>query len=180
MATEQVKEPPQDQFSMRQTGSNAYNSSVGLSGGSGHPTLANEDADRIKLTAQFVARNGQKFLQGLTERESCNPAFDFLKPTHGLFGYFSILVEQYSRLLMPRNELLQRYQVFADDRLEILRAGGERHLYAVQEEQKQRQSKPQESTKDEDMDIDWHDFVIVEQIDLYEDQDMVVSVDAGL
>lgn len=81
---------------------------------------------------------------------------------------------------MPRNELLQRYQVFADDRLEILRAGGERHLYAVQEEQKQRQSKPQESTKDEDMDIDWHDFVIVEQIDLYEDQDMVVSVDAGL
>jgi len=30
------------------------------------------------------------------------------------------------------------------------------------------------------MDIDWHDFVIVEQIDLYEDQDMVVTVDKGL
>jgi splicing factor 3A subunit 1 len=49
--------------------------------------------DTIKLTAQFVARNGQKFLQGLTERENSNHSFDFLKPTHGLFGYFTTLVE---------------------------------------------------------------------------------------
>ena len=28
------------------------------------------------------------------------------------------------------------------------------------------------ATKETDMDIDWHDFVIVEQIDLYEDQEM--------
>jgi len=35
--------------------------------------LANVDSDIIKLTAQFVARNGQKFLQGLTEREQRNP-----------------------------------------------------------------------------------------------------------
>lgn len=37
------------------------------------PILANVDSDIIKLTAQFVARNGQKFLQGLTEREQRNP-----------------------------------------------------------------------------------------------------------
>jgi len=30
---------------------------------------------------------------------------------------------------MPRNELLQRYQVFAEDSLEIMRAGGDRHTY---------------------------------------------------
>lgn len=69
-----------------------------------HPVLANLDNDVIKLTAQFVARNGQKFLQGLTEREARNPQFDFLKPTHGLFGYFTQLVEAYSKVLMPRNE----------------------------------------------------------------------------
>jgi splicing factor 3A subunit 1 len=113
-AKDEIKAPPADQFSM---------------GSQGHPVLANIDMDTIKLTAQFVARNGQKFLQGLTERESLNPAFNFLKPTHGLFGYFTTLVEQYSRLLMPRNELLQRYQAFADDRLEIMRAGGERYLF---------------------------------------------------
>jgi len=54
-----------------------------------HPVLANVDSDVIKLTAQFVAKNGQRFLQGLTEREQRNPQFDFLKPTHGLFGYFT-------------------------------------------------------------------------------------------
>jgi splicing factor 3A subunit 1 len=66
--------------------------------------LANVDTDVIKLTAQFVARNGQKFLQGLTEREQRNPQFDFLKPTHGLFGYFTQLVESYSKVLIPRQD----------------------------------------------------------------------------
>ena len=46
-----------------------------------HPFLAPLDMDIIKLTAQFVARNGQKFLVGLTQREARNPQFDFLKPS---------------------------------------------------------------------------------------------------
>lgn len=66
-----VKPPPTDQFVIK------------------HPEIANIDMETIKLTAQFVAKNGQKFLQGLTEREIRNPRFDFLKPTHGLFGYFT-------------------------------------------------------------------------------------------
>ena len=56
--------------------------------------------------------SGQKFLIGLTQRESRNPQFDFLKPgtpdvdigclipildgvrpTHALFGYFTSLVD---------------------------------------------------------------------------------------
>lgn len=85
--------------------------------------------DVIKLTAQFVARNGQKFLQGLTEREHRNPQFDFLKPTHGLFGYFTQLVESYSKVLIPRNENLQRLQKYAEDRFEILKAAGDRYLW---------------------------------------------------
>ena len=40
------------------------------------------DMDVIMLTAQFVARNGRSFLTGLANRESKNPMFDFLKPTH--------------------------------------------------------------------------------------------------
>lgn len=78
-----------------------------------HPELANVDNETIKLTAQFVAKNGQKFLQGLTEREIRNPRFNFLKPTHGLFGYFISLVEAYSCALVPKSEYLDRYQTFA-------------------------------------------------------------------
>lgn len=75
---------------------------------------------------------------------------------------------------MPRNELLQRYQVFADDKLEIMRAGGERHIYQKHlEEQKQNQKG--DTKRQDDEDIDWHDFVIVEQIDLYEDETNAAS-----
>jgi len=59
------------------------------------------DMDVIKLTAQFVAKNGQKFLIALTEREKQNPQFDFLKPTHSLFSYFTNLVDAYSKCINP-------------------------------------------------------------------------------
>ena len=53
------------------------------------------DLDVIMLTAQFVAANGRPFLTGIANRESKNPQFDFLKPTHHLFKYFTELVDSY-------------------------------------------------------------------------------------
>jgi len=47
------------------------------------------DLDMVKLTAQFVARNGRQFLTSLMSKEARNPQFDFLKPAHGLFNYFT-------------------------------------------------------------------------------------------
>jgi len=50
--------------------------------------------ETIKLTAQFVARNQSKqFLQKLTQQEGRNPRFDFLKPTHPNFKFFTSMVE---------------------------------------------------------------------------------------
>ena len=86
----QVKPPPPDQYVVN------------------HPYIAPMDTDIIKLTAQFVARNGQKFLIGLTQRESRNPQFDFLKPTHALFGYFTSLVDAYTKCLMPNKEEVEK------------------------------------------------------------------------
>ena len=42
-------------------------------------SLTPTDLDIIKVTAQFVARNGIPFLKALSEREQANPQFDFLK-----------------------------------------------------------------------------------------------------
>lgn len=55
-----------------------------------------------------------------------------------------------------------------------MRAGGERYLYQVHEEQKNKQNNSQEpkGANDDAMDIDWHDFVIVEEINLYEESEM--------
>lgn len=54
--------------------------------------------DVVKLTAQFVARNGRQFLTNLMNREQRNYQFDFLRPQHSLFNYFTKLVEQYTKV----------------------------------------------------------------------------------
>ena len=63
--------------------------------------ITGEELDIIKLTAQFVARNGKSFLNGLTNRENNNPQFHFLKPTHSMFMFFTSLADAYSKVLMP-------------------------------------------------------------------------------
>eukprot|EP00915_Cephaloidophora_sp_WS-2016_P003221 GHVH01004341.1.p1 GENE.GHVH01004341.1~~GHVH01004341.1.p1 ORF type:complete len:536 (+),score=88.12 GHVH01004341.1:89-1609(+) len=75
-----------------------------------HPYVAGVDLDVVKLTAQFVARNGQPFLIGLTQREK-NPQFDFLKPTHALFQYFTSMVECYTKILKPSQEDLKKVKL---------------------------------------------------------------------
>lgn len=52
----------------------------------------------MKLTAQFVARNGRQFLTNLMNREQRNFQFDFLRPQHSLFQYFTKLLEQYTKV----------------------------------------------------------------------------------
>ena len=55
-------------------------------------------SDIIKHTAQYTAVSGSDFLKGLAGREHRNPQFDFLKHTHAYFGYFTALVESYSKV----------------------------------------------------------------------------------
>jgi splicing factor 3A subunit 1 len=62
----------------------------------------------MKLTALFTARQGHSFLANLSVKEGRNYQFDFLKPTHSLFGYFNRLIEQYTKVLMPTSETLAK------------------------------------------------------------------------
>ena len=74
------------------------------------------DLDTLRLTAQFVARNGKAFLTGLAGREAGNPHFNFLKPTHSLFGFFTALCDAYSRVRMPPKPLAAQLRAAAEDR----------------------------------------------------------------
>lgn len=73
------------------------------------------ELDVVKLAAQFVARNGKNFLTGLSSREHTNPQFNFLKPTHSLFGFFTALCDAYSRVLMPPKGTKDRLGRDAED-----------------------------------------------------------------
>ena len=63
--------------------------------------MSSMDLEVIKLTAQFVARNGKGFLTGLASREHANPQFNFLRPNHSLFTFFTSLADAYARVLKP-------------------------------------------------------------------------------
>ena len=74
------------------------------------PSLQPLDVDVIKLTAQFVARNGGPFRTNLMNKEARNPLFDFLKPQHSHFVFFTRMVEQYTKILLPAKDVFTKLQ----------------------------------------------------------------------
>lgn len=134
--------------------------------------ITGEELDIIKLTAQFVARNGKSFLTGLTSREMNNPQFHFLKPTHSMFMFFTALADAYSKVLMPPKGLTDKLKKSVVDRTMVL----ERCLHRLEWEKSQEQArqKAEDEIEQERIQmamIDWHDFVVVESIDFAEDED---------
>ncbi|KDP43277.1 hypothetical protein JCGZ_24198 [Jatropha curcas] len=134
--------------------------------------ITGEELDIIKLTAQFVARNGQAFLTGLTNREINNPQFHFLKPTHSMFTFFTGLADAYSKVLMPPKGLTEKLKKSVVDMTTVL----ERCLHRLEWEHSQEQArqKAEDEIEQERIQmamIDWHDFVVVETIDFADDED---------
>ena len=131
----------------------------------GHPSgLLPVDSDVIKLTAQYTAVSGRDFLGALAQREQRNPQFDFLKPTHMLFSYFTALVDAYSKILRP-DESLKAAVSEAQERSRVLERAVLRWEYTrSEEERKRRESIEADAERAAFLSIDWHDFVVVETI----------------
>jgi splicing factor 3A subunit 1 len=136
-----------------------------------HPVIAKIDMDIIKTTALFTAKNGKNFWSGLGERESTNPQYSFLKPTHALFSYFTSLVESYSRCLLPKLDDIKNLQKNISDRESILQRCLEKFSYEKGLEKNQRSKEEVEEEERQQMSlIDWHDFVVVETIDFADEE----------
>ncbi|KNA08628.1 hypothetical protein SOVF_160920 [Spinacia oleracea] len=134
--------------------------------------ITGEELDIIKLTAQFVARNGKSFLTGLTSREMNNPQFHFMKPTHSMFMFFTALADAYSKVLMPSKGLTEKLSKSVSDRTTVL----ERCLHRLEWDKSQEQARQKaedeiEHERVQMASIDWHDFVVVESIDFADDED---------
>lgn len=130
------------------------------------PSISSFDLDVVKLTAQFVARNGRQFLTNLMNREQRNYQFDFLRPQHSLFNYFTKLVEQYTKILIPPKNLLETLKKESEDYHKVL----DQVKYRVdwsryQELQKRKEEEALERERVAYTQIDWHDFVVVETVD---------------
>lgn len=143
------------------------------------PNISAQDLDVVRLTALFVAQHGRAFMTNLSQRESRNYQFDFLRPQHSLYQFFSRLVDQYTLLLQSnsadgekaKKARLKDLEQNAKDRFHILgRAKQRAEWVKFQEEQKQKKEEQAEKEQLEYAQIDWHDFVVVETV-LFEDAD---------
>ncbi|XP_006640352.1 splicing factor 3A subunit 1 [Lepisosteus oculatus] len=130
------------------------------------PSISAFDLDVVKLTAQFVARNGRQFLTQLMQKEQRNYQFDFLRPQHSLFNYFTKLVEQYTKILIPPKGLLQKLKREAENPKEVLDQVRYRVEWAkYQERERKKEEEEREKERVAYAQIDWHDFVVVETVD---------------
>jgi splicing factor 3A subunit 1 len=130
------------------------------------PSISALDLDIVKLSAQFVAIHGRSFLTNLMNREQRNYQFDFLRPQHGLFNYFTQLIEQYTKILMPSKSLLNSLNKESQNLKVILDKVRYRVEWTkIQEAEKRREEEEAEKERVQYAQIDWHDFVIVENVD---------------
>ncbi|XP_059145516.1 splicing factor 3A subunit 1-like [Physella acuta] len=130
------------------------------------PSISAYDLDVVKLTAQFVARNGRQFLTTVMQKEQRNYLFDFLRPQHSLFTYFTKLVEQYTKILIPPKNLKEKLNKEVNHPKEILDQVKYRVEWAKhQDREKKKDEEALEKERVAYAQIDWHDFVVVETVD---------------
>ena len=137
------------------------------------PNISAQDLDVVKLTALFVAKNGRGWMTQLSQREAGNFQFDFLRPQHTLYQFFSRLVDQYQDLLTgdstdggrPQKKRITSLEQNVKERFQVLdRAKKRAEWVKHQEAQKAAKEEQQEKERVEYAQIDWHDFVVVETV----------------
>ena len=137
------------------------------------PNINAQDLEVVKLTALFVAKNGRSFMTSLSQRESRNYQFDFLRPQHSLYQFFSRLVDQYTELLQAATvdggkaqaARLAELDRNIGDRLHVLARAKQRAGWVkFQEHQKAKKEEDEVKEQLEYAQIDWHDFVVVETV----------------
>ncbi|KAK5163361.1 SF3a splicing factor complex subunit [Saxophila tyrrhenica] len=137
------------------------------------PNISAQDLEIVKLTAIFAARNGRTWMNTLSQREMGNFQFDFLRPQHSLYQFFTRLVDQYTDLLQggevdggrPQKKRISELEANSTNRFRILERAKKRAEWVkYQEAQKVEQEEKQEKERVMYAQIDWHDFVVVETV----------------
>ncbi|KAG7396261.1 splicing factor 3a, subunit 1 [Phytophthora boehmeriae] len=143
-----------------------------------HPSLSALDQEIMYLTAQYTALSGSSFLSGLATREQRNPQFDFLKPTHPLFAYFTALVESYTLVLGKADAQMKRIEEGVE-RMKVLdRCVHRMEWQRTEQERKDREAAESDAERRALAQVDWHDFVVVETISFEDNDDLGASTAA--
>ena len=83
-------------------------------------SISTEQDEIIKLTTQFIANNGQEFLNIIQKREVNNPLYNFLKPTNKYFPYFTDLLRSYMNSIIIKNDLKNKLTIYSALKKDII------------------------------------------------------------
>ncbi|KAG9231506.1 Pre-mRNA splicing factor PRP21 like protein-domain-containing protein [Amylocarpus encephaloides] len=139
------------------------------------PNISAQDLEVVRLTALFVANNGRQFMTALSQRETGNYQFDFLRPNHSLHNFFQRSIDQYTTLLhagdldgeggKAQQERKRELRADVDDKFRVLgRAKARAEWFKFQDAQKQKKDEEVEKEKLSYAQIDWHGFTVVETV----------------
>lgn len=137
------------------------------------PIINAQDLEVVKLTALYVAKRGKSFMTALSQREARNFQFDFLRPQHSLYQFFTRLVDQYTILLRgegldeatSEKHRISELELNVKNKSHILdRAKQRAEWVKFQEQQKLKKEEQEEQDRISYAQIDWHDFVVVETV----------------
>jgi splicing factor 3A subunit 1 len=149
------------------------------------PNINAQDLEVVRLTALFVAKNGRQFMTTISQRETGNYQFDFLRPNHSLHNFFQRLIDQYTTLLRAsgsdgeggkmQQERIRELEQNIRDKFHVLtRAKQRAEWFKFQDQQKQKKEEEAEKEKLSYAQIDWHDFVVVETVLFTEADDQAI------
>lgn len=133
------------------------------------PGVTAADLDVLRLTALFHARRGRSFLEALSRKEGRNYQFDFLRPTHSLYGYYNRMVESYQKIMRPPPGQVEAILKVDADPQAKWKTLEEARLRAQWEMGRRKRAAAEDLERDEEAKafavIDWQDFVTVETIE---------------
>lgn len=129
------------------------------------------DLDVIKVTAQFAARNGKKFVTTLASKEQTNPQFNFLKPHHSMFTFFTALADAYEKIVTPDSTLLEAVEQGCDKSVVLERVMKRLDWELAQDKAKKDKEDAEEEERIQMALIDWNSFVVVETLDFEDAED---------
>lgn len=96
-------------------------------------------------------------MSALSARERTNPQFDFLRPSHSLFSYFTKLYDQYRKVMLRPKQIDARLKGNAENRFEVLDRVVQRVEYARYQEEQKRKA---EEEADAERSTDKFDFFV--------------------
>ena len=122
--------------------------------------------DLMKLTAEFVAVNGEDFLNMISIEKKNDEDFFFLKPNNKYFSYFTILIDSYIHLKNFKNIDFEKLNSFSKNENNYILKYCEKKFLEEKSFLKNKKKMIFETGKNvEDFQYDWNNFQIVKVID---------------